>query len=215
MSARVVASIMAIALPTMAQHTGAPYSAVRVSQNVQTLANGTRIGQPEQKTLIYRDSQGRTRTEYHPTVPASNPNAFPSPLMINILDPVAGLYYVLDTRKKIATRDVDTPGTIGPGAPAGWPQPKIESLGTQVIEGLLCDGNRITNTTPAGAVGNDRDIVSVSETWISQELHIQVLSKATDPRRGEFTTKLTEVSRAEPDPALFVVPADYTIEDKN
>jgi len=62
-------------------------------------------------------------------------------------------------------------------------------------------------------VGNDREIVATSETWFSKQLGLTMLSKNTDPRFGETTTKLTNISLVEPDPALFMPPADYEIKD--
>ena len=64
---------------------------------------------------------------------------------------------------------------------------------------------------PAGAFGNDRPVTVIRETWRSTELKVMILSKNSDPRSGETTTKLTNISRAEPDPALFQIPADYKI----
>ena len=61
-------------------------------------------------------------------------------------------------------------------------------------------------------MGNDREVISTNESWQSKELGMAVLSKNSDPRSGERTTKLTNLNRGEPDPALFQVPADYTIE---
>jgi len=101
-----------------------------------------------------------------------------------------------------------------PGASRPRPQTKNEPIGTQVIEGLLCDGTRNTITYPIGMFGNDREIVATGETWVSQELRAPVLTKRSDPRSGESVTKLTEINRAEPDPALFLPPPDYTIEDQ-
>ena len=88
-----------------------------------------------------------------------------------------------------------------------------ESLGTQTIEGLPADGSRTTIVYPVGAFGNDRPVTTISETWISHELNRAILTKSSDPRSGETTTRLTNISRAEPDPALFQVPADYQIDD--
>jgi len=42
-----------------------------------------------------------------------------------------------------------------------------------------------------------------------------VLSKTSDPRFGESTTKLINIEMAEPDPALFQVPAEYSIVDES
>jgi hypothetical protein len=90
---------------------------------------------------------------------------------------------------------------------------KTEDLGTQVMEGLAVQGKRVTRTIPAGQIGNDRPIESVTETWYSPELQTTVMSKTNDPRTGEVLYKLTNVSRAEPDPALFQVPADYKLSE--
>lgn len=68
-------------------------------------------------------------------------------------------------------------------------------------------------TYPAGSMGNDGPITVVSEDWFSAELKVSVLSKSSDPRSGESTMKLTNLSQAEPDASLFQVPGDYTIED--
>ena len=95
------------------------------------------------------------------------------------------------------------------------PQTTREKLGTQVIEGVSAEGTRVTTTYPEGSVGNDRSFTTVSETWVSRELGTVVLSTNSDPRTGERTTKLINISRSEPDPALFQIPSDYTIEDQH
>jgi hypothetical protein len=88
-----------------------------------------------------------------------------------------------------------------------------ESLGTQTVEGVQAEGTRITFTIPAGKIGNERPIVTVNERWYSPELQAVVMSKNSDPRSGETTYRLTNINRSEPDPALFQVPADYTIKE--
>jgi len=82
-----------------------------------------------------------------------------------------------------------------------------ESLGTQVIEGVTAEGVRDTRTIPAGAIGNEKPIAITSETWTSPDLQMVVLSKRNDPRFGETVYKLTEITRGEPDPALFQIPS--------
>ena len=83
---------------------------------------------------------------------------------------------------------------------------KHESLGTQVMEGLTVEGTRDTRTIPAGAIGNEKPIVITSEIWTSPDLQTIVLSKRNDPRFGETVYQLTNITRSEPDPALFQVP---------
>lgn len=64
---------------------------------------------------------------------------------------------------------------------------------------------------PVGSRNNDQPITVVTETWVSPDLGIVVLSEANDPISGESTRRLTNISRDEPDPSLFQPPADYTI----
>jgi hypothetical protein len=97
-------------------------------------------------------------------------------------------------------------------APGGSPA-KIEKLGSQMIEGVLADGTRTTITIPAGQIGNERDLSIVDERWFSPELQVTVMSKHSDPRMGDTTYKLTNVSRAEPMHSLFEIPPDYSISD--
>jgi hypothetical protein len=115
--------------------------------------------------------------------------------------------------------------SIGPGVPMagvngvfGWSgegEVNTESLGTQTIEGVVANGQRVTVTIQAGKIGNERPIVTVNERWYSPELQTLVFSKNSDPRLGETTYRLTNIDRNEPDPSLFQVPADYTVEEGN
>jgi len=88
-----------------------------------------------------------------------------------------------------------------------------ESLGSQTIEGVVATGVRSTRTIPAGQMGNERAITIVTEVWTSPDLKTIVSSKRNDPRMGEQTFQLTNIVRAEPDPSLFTVPADFKIVD--
>jgi hypothetical protein len=89
-----------------------------------------------------------------------------------------------------------------------------ESLGKQTIEGVVSEGTRTTSTLPAGAIGNDRPIQTVSERWYSPELQTVMMSRHSDPRTGEETFRLINVTRGEPSPDLFQVPASYRTADK-
>jgi hypothetical protein len=110
------------------------------------------------------------------------------------------------------------------GGPGGGPPPgrgpemraavqnaKTDSLGRQTIEGIPADGTRTTITIPVGQMGNEQPIVVVRESWFSPDLQVTVLSKNTDPRFGDSTSKMTNITRAEPAHTLFEPPADYKI----
>ena len=85
--------------------TGAPYSAVQITEHTQTLADGTHITQPVQTTKFYRDSQGRTRIERSfPVPPGALANGTDAPSFIEISDPVAGFRYTLEARNHTAHR---------------------------------------------------------------------------------------------------------------
>jgi hypothetical protein len=99
---------------------------------------------------------------------------------------------------------------IGEG-PAASTNFKNEDLGKRIIEGVEADGTRSTITIPAGQIGNDRALDTVSERWFSNELKTVVMTTRKDPRMGESTYKLSNLRRGEPARILFEVPSDYKI----
>lgn len=202
--------------------TGAPFTAVAVSETTQTLADGNKITRKTQ-TNLYRDSQGRFRKEV--TLPAIGPLAAegqPKSFVV-IQDPVAGKSYILEADQKIARELPDFKGkgkfklpkdgkwfkNGGSGPDANFQK---EDLGTQTINGVTAQGTRYTRTIPAGQIGNEKPITIVSESWYSPDLQMLVMSKRSDPRFGDTTYQLTNIQRAEPAAGLFTVPSDYTIE---
>lgn len=90
---------------------------------------------------------------------------------------------------------------------------KTEKLAPQTIEGVQAEGTRVTETIPAGEIGNEQPIQIVNETWYSPELQVMVMTRHSDPRFGETTYKLTNVVRGDPSPTLFQVPTDYTVKE--
>jgi hypothetical protein len=191
--------------------TGAPYSGVQTVTMEQALPNGNKI-ERKTTTKVFRDGQGRVRMEHNFTDPQAQART-----TIGVFDPVAGVHYMLDPSNKTAVK-MPMPAHAGAGRQAAMgrrshlnAQGQTEDLGTQTINGLVATGTRVTHTIPAGAIGNQQPIQAVRETWTSTELQVPVEIKSTDPRFGATTMELTGVVRAEPDPALFQVPADYTV----
>ena len=92
-------------------------------------------------------------------------------------------------------------------------EPVVEQLGTTFIEGLAVEGVRTTMIIPAGQIGNEQPINIVSERWTSPDLKVLVMSKQSDPRFGETTYRLTNLTRAEPSPQLFEIPPDFKVID--
>jgi hypothetical protein len=223
--------------------TGAPYSAVAVTETVQTLTDGNRIVR-RSATSIARDRHGRVRREEQ----AEDGTV----ISVTILDPVAKTTYLLDPANRTAqpmpllagaefkmvgdartfTMQVAPVGlpdakrksaVEGQAMSAGWVTSsnfdwkradiRRESLGTQALEGVAAEGTRTVETIPAGQIGNERPIDIVSEQWYSRELQVTLMSRHDDPRSGETLYRLTSVQRNEPDPGLFQVPAGYTVKE--
>jgi hypothetical protein len=82
---------------------GAPYSAQAVSESVQTLAGGNRIVR-QNTSLIYRDSEGRTRREQTISVVGGYTAADGPAQTTFINDPVAGVNYILDAKNRTARK---------------------------------------------------------------------------------------------------------------
>ena len=221
--------------------TGAPYTAQAVTETTQVLADGNRITR-KSSSFVARDSQGRTRREQNLSRvgPWSSPEGSG---VVLISDPVAGSRYEMDKNSKVAVKhtldsndarerhmqleaklkqaarakkeEAESRAMIGVAITS---EPKTatsaETLGTQMIEGVQAVGKRVTETIPAGRIGNEKPIEVVNETWYSQDLQTVVMSKHSDPRSGDVVYTLTNVNRAEPDAALFAVPQDYKIKDE-
>ena len=83
----------------------------------------------------------------------------------------------------------------------------------KMIDGLPVEGRKTTTVIPAGQIGNEQPITITSEEWRSADLNVLVQTRHSDPRTGESSYRLTNIIRAEPDPSLFMVPADYTVRD--
>ncbi|MFZ0303758.1 MAG: hypothetical protein WAL75_13800 [Terracidiphilus sp.] len=121
-------------------------------------------------------------------------------------------------------------GNEGPGAPTGLSgmtaritgdaQPThgkasttFENLGTQTIQGFETRGSRITQTIPAGAIGNNEPLVSTRESWQAnvQGIALTIREVDDDPRIGKRVTELVKFTLGEPDAASFQPPEGYEI----
>jgi hypothetical protein len=207
---------------------GAPFSATSTSTTKQTLQDGTTINRTAQG-VIYRDSAGRSRREVTFTGVGPLAASGGTHKMVAISDPVAGAHYMLNPDKKVAykmtlpangsaTGTADKAQAFAQKMQARQQQEeasgalKVESLGTQMVNGVNAEGTRTTHTIAAGEIGNNNPIQVVSERWYSPDLQTVVQSTRTDPRFGTTTFSLSNIQKAEPAATLFAVPADYTVQ---
>jgi hypothetical protein len=222
--------------------TGSPFSGAQESHSLQILGDGTRIERTEE-SQYYRDSQGRTRVESGPAGSGRITIQDPVGGFMATLDPASRTAQKMPAPQllktvargqvtKAATLEARSPGagnvffaqgamgaalagpvTVRTGSVDAMAKPALEDLGTQNLGGVTAGGQRTTLTIPAGDIGNDRPIHVVGETWYSNDLQLVVKSSNSDPRFGDTTYSLTNINRAEPDPTLFQIPADYAISE--
>lgn len=188
---------------------GCPLSAVIEETDTRTRTDGTRV-QTTRKTLVYRNSAGRLRYEMY--APADKPGV-ERLAMIVILDPETGVVYRLEPHPeldRVAPAQGLTAQPFPPPAPVLESRPVLEHLGTQDIDGLLATGRRLTVSISTGADGEDQSIKVVTEEWESVEIGITLLTNISDPRSGEFVTRIKNLHFSEPDPALFQVATNNT-----
>jgi hypothetical protein len=82
-----------------------PYSATAITETIQTLSDGNQIIRNNQAKL-YRDSQGRTRSEQTLGTIGKWSSDGEAPQVIAVNDPVAGVSFTLDSRKRTAFKSV-------------------------------------------------------------------------------------------------------------
>jgi hypothetical protein len=176
--------------------TGSPYCATKEYLPVETPSDGTKVGHTAR---MCRDSLGRGREEMSPT-------------LVEIYDPVEGFGYTLDTAHRRAGRTAIRPSSdsgtsLTPNFTPGVPSPAVELLGTKVVERLVVEGTRRPTGGELLAKGEE-------EVWFSQELGEVIVMKRSDGLQvSSVVWRLTDIDRSEPDPSLFRVPTNYTIED--
>jgi hypothetical protein len=198
---------------------GAPFFADVVSQSTQVQADGT-LATREIHGKMFRDSAGRTRSE---TELASSVAGVASRRFVMIVDPVQGTSIVLDVAAKSATvfhlpsaRVVSANKVnLAVAAQAGQTgvkqlaRPGSEELGEMMVEGFAATGSRRIS----GGKGASPN--TVTESWFSKELKVDLLVSRQGPQSVSRTTRLTNITPGEPDPTVFQAPADYTVRDNS
>jgi len=195
---------------------GAPFSGQTivsfVPPNATTSAENPNV---EFSGIVARDSSGRVRFESPRLLPKSG-----------VLPPAAE-FLVIDmsahtrTRCYVETKSCVINATRRVSFPGGEPAENLpaaadsqsKNLGADVMDSLLVNGTRTVTTISPGAVGNKDPIVITKEVWYSPDLQLEVSMIRNDPRVGTQTRNITSISRSEPDPQLFAIPAGFKVLD--
>lgn len=216
---------------------GAPYSAVGITDSVTTFTDGNRITR-HATTRFFRDGHGRTRIEHTATPSGIAAREYPVFAITLINDPVSGECYVLDTPHKISHVLSHPPGgdLIRPPFALGMPPARLMlpgldfsqgaafaltatfgapvagsqvSLAEKTIDNIRVVGAQVKHRIAAGEFGNEQPIVVTVEDWFSPDLGVTVRDTQHTSIGGETDFRLEQVTRSEPDPALFQVPPGY------
>jgi hypothetical protein len=199
---------------------GQPFSATVTIEVKRELKDGS-VWQRVATSLIARNSQGQIHNEAHMFVPLGLDRES-TLLSVHIYDPQKRLNTFLNLNTHIA-RQSTLLREPAAAPPANWAQMdqrfrpstnvQLEDLGTQMMEGFYVHGYRRTNTYDAKSTGTGRSIVVTDEYWYAEDIRLNLLEKHNDPRKGDFTTTVTQVNRTEPAGELFVVSPGFKVVD--
>ncbi len=171
------------------------------------------INDPVLREIISLNPKTKTATIFHlgqgvvQTAPMAIASAAGSP--VNVVPAQAGL----KSSERSSPAGVATTSKMAARLGITPVETRTEGMGNRYIEGVNATGTRTTRIIDAGSIGNDKPIVSVTETWFSPELKMTVLTETNDGQSGHNTTKLINIVRTEPIAQLFQVPSDYTVKD--
>jgi hypothetical protein len=194
----------------------APFTATVSTEWTRQTSDGATIV-VKNRRMVARDSQGHVFEERRRFVPADS-DSQSLLFQMDYVDPMRHTRTVcLPASSTCDVRDFFEPVStatipVGPMAD-GKHYLSREDLGKSETEGLETVGTRETVTTGPGANGNDREVSLTKEFWYSPKLGVNLLVKRMDPLQGRQVFTVSNISLAEPDARLFVIPAKYKVTD--
>ncbi|MGA2167363.1 MAG: hypothetical protein ABSG62_04075 [Terracidiphilus sp.] len=195
-----------ITIPSVA---GAPFSATVVIESQRYWPDGS-VEVRRTINLIARDSKGRTHNETRRLMPESF-HGSPQLMSVRLFDPESRIRTIYDPALHIARRQFIPKQPKAPDFPN--PFVHVEDLGATTLDGLPAKGTRRTFTVSASAGGTGEPIEIEDEDWYSEDLHLNLLVRHSDPRIGMQTIAVSAIKREEPPASLFEVPQGYKILD--
>lgn len=196
----------------------APFTATARTVWVRTLPDGSTVTM-ENARLITRDADGRIfqeRVTFTPVPNANNRKAFVH--ATDYTDPVVHTHYHCDTVPRVCNLFEYNAPAADAVTPTGLQPDKTtyltrEDQGTETYQGLEVQRSRETTSLYSGTVGNTSTILRTVEYWYSPALGINVKVVRHDPRDGDQTLWLTNLSPSAAGEEKFQPPADFRIVD--
>ena len=199
----------------------APFTATFSTQTSQALNDGNQIQRTTTGTIA-RDSAGRTRRDL--TLSAIGPWAASgksAPHVVIINDPVAKVQYILDPDRKVARKVAFAAGELARTerhTAAGWFAAESErrndsKFGNPVHSRRKCSGNA---HYADNSRGRNRKCAGPHDHYRKVAFTRPADRRADQAHRSAHwfaLFQLTNIVRQEPDPTLFQVPSDYTVQD--
>jgi hypothetical protein len=195
----------------------APFTATAKTVWVKIMPDDSTITTWNERSVA-RDMDGRIFQERRFLAPDNSKDP-PGLRELQFTDPVEHTRYDCDPNSKSCDLSSYSPLAIQPLTaeglqPDGTTYLTRENLGVDTFEGLEVEHSRETFTYYRQTIGNTKTILRIVEYWYSPALGINVQVKRHDPRDGDQTLWLTNISLTAAGPETFKVPADYQIFDR-
>lgn len=196
----------------------APFMAIAKSEWARTLPDGSTVT-VQNARVVARDMEGRVFQERRTFSPVPDDGKHESRVYATeYSDPVAHTLYRCTPNPKVCNLFAYGAPLSEPMVPAGLQPDKTtyltrEDLGVGTFAGMDVQLSRETTALYAGTVGNSKTILRTVEYWYSPAIGVNVQVKRHDPRDGEQTLWLSDISLSAAAAETFKVPASYRIVD--
>lgn len=193
---------------------GAPFMAVARTTWTQILPDGSTITHQNER-VVARDVEGRIFQERRSFIPVPDDGKSQSSVQQLVYsDPLEHTLSNCNPYIKVCNEFAYYEPVTRPLSPAGLQPDKMtfltrENLGQDTFEGLDVQRTRETFTFYRASIGNTKTILRVVDYWYSPSLGVNVKVMRHDPRDGDQTLWLTDLSLSAASPETFRVPAGY------
>jgi hypothetical protein len=188
----------------------APYAAEAVTETTRTLADGNQI-RSRDAGIRARDKDGRVRITYKS---ASGKER------IFIADLKASTGWLVRPDRKDVLRITGVPPAArlirpypAPARAPDWSKEVRMPLGVKDFAGIKAVGYQVETHYPAGARGNEKEMMETREYWFAQELSEMVYSRNFSPTGGERIVRLENLKPGDAPEELFAIPQEYPVRD--